>query len=553
MRKEGLFDNIRSAFSPKKDAPAKTEPAFPWRLSPEAFPWRFSPEAEGYLKASMTPRYECSRRVLISNEPHSDKEGQLNLYKFLDVFFRDNPTLVRRSIFLAEGYPVNQQLSLQPLIEAEPNPSEELIREVLDSYLITGYMAYEWKHQKGIPIIGIENETLYYLAEDLLSKDPEGVDFVRKDHDGKTWTFTTRCVMGFVLRARNRSMASTLIEMSKIYKNPMLFVGASHLIDPDFDSDATAAKKWGWIFNSVKFYQASRLEQLENEGEYKEMGIWGRFFPREIIDFENLSITGYLEREKIGYVFISTTDIISTTNNKEEDTSTYERLFRAQQKGDYKEYVDWLISERGARRGVTTVRPSPEAAALLVNALKGLKDTKPFVGIGDPQSDAKFYKKQHGETCAIVAQEEIIHKLTGKDPGENTLKQKAIERGWYEEEQGTYDKNLGKLLELNGIPIEQRWGATIDDLKHEIEQGNEVIVGVDAGLIWYNKKYKDKGHAVWVTALRTDPKDGRIVSVAMNDSGNEKIDGGGEIPIDRFIRAWEKFESVMVVTRFHKR
>ncbi|MFH0863804.1 MAG: hypothetical protein V1858_01795 [Candidatus Gottesmanbacteria bacterium] len=90
--------------------------------------------------------YESSSSVLIVQEPHDSLIGQFNLYKGLEIFFKDNPSLVSKTIFLAEGYPANQLISMLPLIEQELHPSDTLIREVLGTFLITSYMAYEWKH-----------------------------------------------------------------------------------------------------------------------------------------------------------------------------------------------------------------------------------------------------------------------------------------------------------------------------------------------------------------------------------------------------------------------
>lgn len=164
----------------------------------------------------------------------------------------------------------------------------------------------------------------------------------------------------------------------------------------------------------------------------------------------------------------------------------------------------------------------------------------------NPEVAKRFYKEQKGhDTCAIVAQEMIIHKRTGSDPGEEVLKKEAAERGWYH--YGTPPEHVGKLLELYGIPVERQHGATIEELVEKLDQGKDVIVGVDAGIFWKDFRSRGSGHAVWVTGVERD--NGRIVAVYVNDSGNKTIDGGGKIPIERFQRAWQVRGNYMIFTR----
>lgn len=611
MKRESLFEKARSFFVPKKEVPVQpvirrlqeTSRQNPSSLN---YPWpNLSPEAFNCLKAGGASKYESHRQVIIINEPHESREGQYDLYKFLGILYQDNPHLVRRSVFLSEGYPADERLSLQPLIEAEPNPSDELIRDVLNSYLITGYMAYEWKDQKGIPIVGTDDRDIYDLrlnredhawangelkimnghicAKDYYTEDWDPVlvyatemteiqQFVELEKKlinakrivskgTKSWHLAiTKDNIPHVLVsnediemslnvARNASIARTLIDKAKDpYMFPILFVGSGHL---------DGSMKENTLFNAVKMaFAAQRAMRMDVLSMYSSSATpFARISSERFLDFENKSIADYLEAEKIGFVSLSSAKFDESYGGGI-NSERYQRLFKVQLSGDYQKYVEELASELKARRDLTTIRPNPEAAALFVKALKAIKGEvkPPFVGIGNPKGDAKFYKEQHGGTCAVVAQEGIIHELIGKDPGEETLKQKAIEKGWYKEGEGTEPQNLDKLLdEEYKIPVERFWHCTIDDLKREIEQGNKVIVGVDPHILWYNIGSRGKAHVVRVTGLRTDPKDGRIISVAMNDSGNKKIDGGGEVPVDRFMRAWKQMRSIMIATRLPKK
>ena len=39
-----------------------------------------------------------------------------------------------------------------------------LLQNILATYLITGYVACEWKHQYGIPILGSEDPVIYGIC-----------------------------------------------------------------------------------------------------------------------------------------------------------------------------------------------------------------------------------------------------------------------------------------------------------------------------------------------------------------------------------------------------
>src|SRR5262249_54076109 len=141
------------------------------------------------------------------------------LFKGLEVLFADNPFLPKdnRTAFLAEAWPAGKPLSVRPLVETEPKPGDRLVRRVLDTFLIPGYLAYEWKHQRGIPVVGCEDPDLYRTGA--------GLGAGRADaRRTKLWL---RAVA-----ARNRSMAQTLVEQAGRHDCPVLFLGGRHLQPP---------------------------------------------------------------------------------------------------------------------------------------------------------------------------------------------------------------------------------------------------------------------------------------------------------------------------------
>lgn len=312
--------------------------------------YKFSEEAQRYLKRDLSSDYESLRSILIIQEPHQSVDGQFNLYKGLEELFRDNPTLVDQTIFLAEGHPANQQISVQSLIDAASNPNEDTIRETLSTFLITGYMAYEWKYQQGIPIVGTENDYFYDLSRVLVVKMSEGKTFYTiENEDGTTTDIPYDVPWRFSVVARNKSIAQTLSEQVGKYENPILFVGGLHLAKQDsseFDFLKHVAS-WPW--------------------QVSPFGQWARF---HVLDScENFGIYDYLKKEKIGFTLLNPVGVEEDTG----DDATYTTLFRMQRQAeeqgkDYKEYLQWFL-KRDSNGGVT-VRPSPEAAAEFVRRLK---------------------------------------------------------------------------------------------------------------------------------------------------------------------------------------
>lgn len=271
-----------------------------------------SAEAQQYLEIADQSNYPADKYVIIIEEPHYDPVGQYNLYKGIEVFMRDNPSLVNKTVFLAEGVSSNENISVEPLVDVDSNPSDEKVKTVLDSFLITGYIAYAWKYNNNIPILGIENKTIYDASANLWV---EGND---------NFSTETQNLWEYTVVSRNKNMAKTLINNTQKYKNPILFVGGLHLDSMDRDT----------FKSSKNSAHTSNLIGTENKG---------------IID--------YLEEEKIGYTFIQAKGPRFTSS---EDESRYLKLFRAQQSGDYNSYIELIIDEEN--EGVT-VAPSTKAAA----------------------------------------------------------------------------------------------------------------------------------------------------------------------------------------------
>lgn len=145
-----------------------------------------------------------------------------------------------------------------------------------------------------------------------------------------------------------------------------------------------------------------------------------------------------------------------------------------------------------------------------------------------------------GFTCAVQAQRGIIEAFTGRHVSEAELVYHATANGWLTD-QGTHPEDVGKLLELYGVPCHCRLGATIEELIGELALGRKVIVGVDADELWTNSPLNDffdqaADHAIWVTGI--DLRDPAHPKVIINDSG-DPTGAGKAYDLSLFIDAWE--------------
>jgi hypothetical protein len=179
--------------------------------------------------------------------------------------------------------------------------------------------------------------------------------------------------------------------------------------------------------------------------------------------------------------------------------------------------------------------------------------------IGDPGSDMAFWHLQtHDDTCAIVSQEFILDDLTGHHFSEDALRQEAIAHGWYTPGGGTPLDDVGKLLEAHGVHVDHQYGGTLQELADKLQQGQDVIVGVNGEDIWNASGHGDvpltnypgipgqnADHAVEVIGI--DDSDPAHPLVILNDPGTP--DGQGlEVPAAVFEQAWATSDHYMVST-----
>lgn len=176
---------------------------------------------------------------------------------------------------------------------------------------------------------------------------------------------------------------------------------------------------------------------------------------------------------------------------------------------------------------------------------------------GSPDTDAMVFpgKQSYPDTCAIRCQEHILEVFTGMDIDENQLVQEAAINGWYAPGEGTPLADVGKLLELHGVPVNQYQDATVFNLANELAQGHKVIIGVDSGELWEGKSILGEildavglsgaDHAVVVSGIDTTDPDNIKVIISDPGTGEPAV----SYPMDAFIDAWKDSDFFMVATQ----
>ncbi len=177
----------------------------------------------------------------------------------------------------------------------------------------------------------------------------------------------------------------------------------------------------------------------------------------------------------------------------------------------------------------------------------------PNLVAGNPEADMQHWEFQ-GPTgrCAIYAQKFVIEEALGREVPIEELVAVAEEHGWFSDVDGggTTTLNMDKLLEYYKVDHQMSFDNDIDSLEKALNDGKNVIVGVDSGQIWYGDENNifspetNADHAVQVIGIdRTDPG---CPMVVLNDSGTPN--GRGElVPLDIFENAWNAGDSQMII------
>ncbi|MBE7011236.1 MAG: hypothetical protein E7415_01020 [Ruminococcaceae bacterium] len=171
--------------------------------------------------------------------------------------------------------------------------------------------------------------------------------------------------------------------------------------------------------------------------------------------------------------------------------------------------------------------------------------------IGEPEDALDLWEYQ-GDTyrCALYAQKFVIEEYTGEEVDIEDLVDMAEDNGWFSEGSGTPLNHMDKILDSYDIPNETSYGNTMEDLVESLNDGNRVIVAVDADEYWTGENDSDVytpgdgvTHAVEVIGIdNTDPDNPMVI---LNDSGMPN-GAGVEVPMETFMDAWEDGNNYMI-------
>lgn len=176
----------------------------------------------------------------------------------------------------------------------------------------------------------------------------------------------------------------------------------------------------------------------------------------------------------------------------------------------------------------------------------GMLDTKNhLVVVGDVASDINYVSKQTGQTCSLMAQEQFVHRLTGKPIPEEYLEWQAEKWGVYRPEIGTDIEGQEMILDHFNIPYDRQFSPDLDDIVKSMSKGNDVLIGVDARVFYHDSSYPPgSGHAVTLVGRGLDPATGDLKGFYVTDSN---FPGGAHfVTKEQLDASWTKVDMISV-------
>jgi uncharacterized protein YvpB len=181
--------------------------------------------------------------------------------------------------------------------------------------------------------------------------------------------------------------------------------------------------------------------------------------------------------------------------------------------------------------------------------------------IGDPTGYAEFNHQQgdnpygYQNDCGLVSCQDVLNQF-GIPVSETDVVSFASQHGLCNtsdadpsQNGGTVPDELARILNDYGVPAHTETSDNLESLATHIEQGNGVIVAVNAGVLWNDANYYDNGqadHAITVTGVVRDPTSGQIEGFYINDSGTGK--SAEYVDANTMQQAWEDTGGQCVVT-----
>ena len=165
---------------------------------------------------------------------------------------------------------------------------------------------------------------------------------------------------------------------------------------------------------------------------------------------------------------------------------------------------------------------------------------------GSPSVAHAYWFPQQGEDCVPASVTQVLSEVSGHPVSEQDVLQRMTQLGLElpTASHGVPFQDAEQLLQSYNVPCHLQEHATMDDLKHYLDQGRSVILGVDPDPIWYpGEPDQHEGHAVMITAI--DETTGMIT---LDDTGNPHGGNEEQVPISQFQTAWDEHQDMLVVT-----
>lgn len=155
------------------------------------------------------------------------------------------------------------------------------------------------------------------------------------------------------------------------------------------------------------------------------------------------------------------------------------------------------------------------------------------------------------DTCAICSQKYILSSFGIDLPESNLIKDAAL-NGEYAlfDNKGTRGKNIGNLLERNGIGV-HRCEGSMENLIAELEQGHKVIVGIDSNELFYANNDVTRAVEQYKDVFAENP-DHAVVVVNANANYVDILDPADgqfkRVDAETFLDTWHDSRCFMIAT-----
>lgn len=142
-----------------------------------------------------------------------------------------------------------------------------------------------------------------------------------------------------------------------------------------------------------------------------------------------------------------------------------------------------------------------------------------FIVIGDVAVDINFVDGQTEASCALMCQEQFVHRAIGRSVPEEYLEWQAAEWGVYDPISGTNSLGQVKILDFFHIDYSRHTNCSVEDLDSIIDHECDAMIGVEARYFYEDPTIPEgSGHAIAVVGKAINPASGETAGFYVTDS-----------------------------------